>query len=99
MSKRHVARALRLGAAVAWVLGLSAPGHAQVAVRLDLSRHPGASIRFGAPRPPRVVAPVAVVPAVPPGSVRYEHYHAVGRPYWGPPRPGVVYRHPYSAAY
>jgi hypothetical protein len=104
MNKRHIARWLGLGAALAWVLGQAAAGRAQVAVRLDLGRHPGGSIRLGSPPPPRVIVPGApvVVPALPPASVRYEHFHdrdRFGRPYWGPPRPGVVYRHPYSVAY
>jgi hypothetical protein len=109
MSQPKIPRWLGMGAALAWVAWSATSSQAQVQVRLDLNRHPGASVRFGAP-PPRPVVPVApVVPVVPPGSVRYEHYrgrehdHDWDRfrrpPVWPAPRPGVVYRHPYSDVY
>jgi hypothetical protein len=92
MSTRSIPRCLGLGAAVAWVLWGAAAGHAQVSVRVEVGRHhPGGSIRYAAPPPP-------VVPAVPPGAVRYEHYHYRDRPVWAPPGWGR-YRNPYTETY
>ena len=78
-------------------------GRAQCAVnlRLNLGREAGASIRFGSEH-----HPPPIVRAVPPASVRYEHYREhergrdhLGRPVWvAPPHVGH-YRNPYNDVY
>jgi hypothetical protein len=101
MHKRIVPHGFLTGAAVAWLLWSVAEARAQLNLRLDLDRHPGASIHFGG-HPPPPVRPVA-----PPASVRYEHYRERehehdrwehDRDRWVAPRWGA-YRNPYRDDY
>jgi len=93
MKKRSVPRGLSLGAAVALVLGGAAAGRAQGSLRVEVGRHhPGGSVRYAAP-------PRRVVPAVPPGAVRYEHNYYRHPPVaWTPPGWGR-WRNPYHETY
>jgi hypothetical protein len=104
MSKRILPRWLAAGAAVAWLLGAAGGARGQLSIHLEGGHRPEASIRFGS------VPPRRVVPVVPPGSVRYEHYYDRDR-HWerdrdhfarpavvAPPYP-VAYRNPYRVEY
>ena len=92
MSKSIKSPVIRIGLALAMLLGFSAAANAQVQIRLG-DNHIGASIRFGEAPPPRFA------PVVPPAAIRHDHFYdrPYGRPGWElPPR---AYLNPYNDAY
>jgi len=104
MNSRSIPRWLTAGAAVSCVLCSAAGARGQLRIHLDLGHHGGGSVHFDSRRPPP--AP----PVVPPGAVRYEHYHDRdhdrGRDWdrehgrdWDRDRDRHDYRNPYNDAY